>query len=40
MAGVVVGTGVPVVVPSRGDTDKSKFHSIALAAYLASRRAA
>ncbi len=34
MAGVVVGSKVPVVVPSRGDSDKSKFYSLALAAYL------
>jgi phosphate butyryltransferase len=40
MAGVVVGTGVPVVVPSRGDTDRNKYFSLALSAYLASRRAA
>lgn len=38
MAGVVVGTGVPVVVPSRGDTDRNKFFSLALAAYLAARK--
>jgi phosphate butyryltransferase len=40
MAGVVVGTGVPVVVPSRGDSEQTKYNSLALAAYLASRRAA
>ncbi|WP_147819581.1 phosphate acyltransferase [Salidesulfovibrio onnuriiensis] len=34
MAGVVVGSKVPVVVPSRGDSDMSKFYSLALAAYL------
>lgn len=38
MAGVVVGTGVPIVVPSRGDSDKSKYNSLALATYLATRR--
>jgi phosphate butyryltransferase len=35
MASVVVGSRVPVVVPSRGDSEHSKFASIALAAYLA-----
>ena len=37
MAAVVVGSQVPVVVPSRGDSDASKFHSIALACVLAHR---
>ncbi|KAB1440885.1 bifunctional enoyl-CoA hydratase/phosphate acetyltransferase [Pseudodesulfovibrio senegalensis] len=37
IAGVVVGSRVPVVVPSRGDSDKSKFYSLALAAYLGRR---
>lgn len=37
MAAVVVGSRVPVVVPSRGDTDATKFHSIALASLLAQR---
>ena len=37
MAAVVVGSRVPVVVPSRGDSDASKFHSIALASVLARR---
>ncbi len=37
MASVVVGSRVPVVVPSRGDSDASKFHSIALASVLAAR---
>lgn len=37
MAAVVVGSRVPVVVPSRGDSDASKFHSIALASILARR---
>ncbi len=35
MASVVVGSDVPIVVSSRGDSDSSKFHSIALACYLA-----
>jgi len=35
MAGVVVGSRVPVVVPSRGDSPQSKYYSIALAAFLA-----
>ncbi|WP_419786080.1 phosphate acyltransferase [Pseudodesulfovibrio sp.] len=37
MASVVVGSRTPVVVPSRGDSDASKFHSIALASLLAQR---
>lgn len=37
IAGVVVGSRVPVVVPSRGDSDMSKFYSLALAAYLGRR---
>lgn len=37
MAAVVVGSRVPVVVPSRGDSDASKFHSIALASVLSGR---
>jgi phosphate butyryltransferase len=37
MAAVVVGSRVPVVVPSRGDSNASKFHSIALASLLAHR---
>ncbi len=36
MASVVIGSDVPVVVPSRGDSDRSKFISIALACYLAN----
>lgn len=35
MAGIVVGAGFPLVVPSRGDSDRSKFYALALAAYLA-----
>lgn len=35
LASVVVGSEVPIVVPSRGDSDSSKFNSIALACYLA-----
>ncbi len=34
LASVVVGSEVPIVVPSRGDSDSSKFNSIALACYL------
>lgn len=34
MAGVVVGSRVPIVVPSRGDSPRTKFLSIALAAFL------
>jgi phosphate butyryltransferase len=37
LASVVVGSRVPVVVPSRGDSEQSKFASIALAAYLADK---
>lgn len=35
MAGIVVGAGYPLVVPSRGDSEQSKFYALALAAYLA-----
>lgn len=35
MASVVVGSEVPIVVASRGDSDSSKFNSMALASYLA-----
>lgn len=35
IAGVVVGCPVPVVVPSRGDSARSKLLSLALAVYLA-----
>lgn len=37
LASVVVGSEVPIVVPSRGDSDSSKFNSIALACYLAGK---
>ena len=40
LAGVVVGSRVPVVVPSRGDSARNKFYSLALAAYLSHMRAA
>lgn len=40
MAAVVVGSRVPVVVPSRGDSNASKFLSIALASLLARRTSA
>ncbi|MFI3271972.1 MAG: phosphate acyltransferase [Pseudomonadota bacterium] len=36
MAGVLVGTTAPVVMSSRGDTQRTKLLSIALAAHLAS----
>jgi phosphate butyryltransferase len=36
MASVVVGSDVPVVVPSRGDSPTTKFYSLALAAYLSA----
>jgi len=35
MAGIVVGANWPLVVPSRGDSDRSKFYALALAAFLA-----
>lgn len=35
MAGIVVGFPFPLVVPSRGDSDLSKFYALALAAYIA-----
>lgn len=35
MAGVVAGSRVPLVVASRGDTDRTKFYSIALATLMA-----
>ncbi|XPV77829.1 MAG: bifunctional enoyl-CoA hydratase/phosphate acetyltransferase [Desulfovibrio sp.] len=34
LASVVVGSSVPVVVPSRADSKESRFYSLALAAYL------
>ncbi|GAB6060875.1 phosphate acyltransferase [Desulfonatronum parangueonense] len=38
VAGVVVGSSVPIVVPSRADSPRSKFLSIALAVFLARGR--
>ncbi|MCT4536408.1 bifunctional enoyl-CoA hydratase/phosphate acetyltransferase [Halodesulfovibrio sp.] len=35
MAGMVAGSEVPIVLPSRGDTDRTKFYSIALAMIMA-----
>lgn len=35
MAGILTGTTAPVVVPSRGDSRRSKLLSLALAAYVA-----
>jgi len=35
MAGVVAGSRVPLVLASRGDTDRTKFYSIALATLMA-----
>ncbi|MCG8532187.1 MAG: bifunctional enoyl-CoA hydratase/phosphate acetyltransferase [Desulfovibrionales bacterium] len=35
MAGIVAGSEVPIVLPSRGDTDRTKFYSIALAMAMA-----
>jgi len=37
VAGVVVRSSVPIVVPSRGDSARSKLLSIALAVFLATR---
>ncbi len=39
VASVVVGSKAPVVVPSRGDSDRSKLASIALAVFLARQGA-
>ena len=39
VAGVVVGSSVPIVVPSRGDTPQSKLLSMALAVHLAASSA-
>ncbi len=39
IASVVVGSKVPVVVPSRGDSERSKLASIALAVFLAQHAA-
>ncbi|MFA7554850.1 MAG: phosphate acyltransferase [Spongiibacteraceae bacterium] len=36
--GVVVGGSIPVAFPSRGDTEETRYHSLLLAAYLASFR--
>lgn len=35
MAGIVTGSAVPLVVTSRGDSERSKFFAVALAGYLA-----
>lgn len=37
-AAIVVGTSVPVVLPSRADDDDTKFYSIALAAKIAEKK--
>lgn len=37
IAGVVVGSSVPIIVPSRGDSDRSKYYSIVLASYLSQK---
>lgn len=37
MAGVVVGAPFPLVLPSRGDSDESKFYALALASYLSGQ---
>jgi phosphotransacetylase len=33
--GVVVGGAIPIAFPSRGDSEKTRYHSLLLAAYLA-----
>ena len=38
LASVVVGSRVPLVVPSRGDSEDSKFYSLALASLLSAHR--
>lgn len=38
MASVVAGSAVPLVLPSRGDTDRTKFYSIALATLIAQEQ--
>lgn len=38
VAGVVVGSSVPIVVPSRGDSDQTKYYSIVLASYLSRQK--
>ncbi|MBR9911403.1 MAG: phosphate acetyltransferase [Gammaproteobacteria bacterium] len=35
--GVIVGAGVPVAFPSRGDSETTRYHSLLLAAYLSQR---
>ncbi len=37
MASVVVGSGAPIVTPSRGDGELSRFYSMALAAWLSAQ---
>ncbi len=37
MAAVVAGCEAPIVVPSRGDSERSKLYSLALAVYLSSQ---
>jgi phosphate butyryltransferase len=38
VAGVVVGSSVPIVVPSRGDSERTKYFSIVLASYLSQKK--
>ena len=40
LAGAVVGAKAPIVVPSRADTSRTKFYSIAFAALLCGERSA
>lgn len=34
LAGIVAGSRIPLIVPSRGDSDRSKLYALALAAYM------
>lgn len=34
VAGIVAGSRIPLIVPSRGDSDRSKLYALALAAYM------
>jgi len=36
-ASIVVGAKVPIVLPSRSDSEESKFYSVALAVHVASQ---
>jgi phosphate butyryltransferase len=38
LAGLVIGSAIPLICPSRGDSDSAKFYSIAVASFLTSRK--